>query len=94
MSKRGYITRYLSLMKRIKARPYSTYEELRDFMEREIEFLQMQDDTLSIGFSKRTLQRDLREIRNLFGIDIVSGLTLSTRKAKRGITSVTLRAKT
>jgi proteasome accessory factor B len=70
MSKRGYITRYLSLMKRIKARPYSTYEELRDFMEREIEFLQMQDDTLTIGFSKRTLQRDLREIRNLFGIDI------------------------
>jgi hypothetical protein len=70
MSKRGYIIRYLSLMKRIKARPYSTYEELRDFMEREIEFLQMQDDTLSIGFSKRTLQRDLREIRNLFGIDI------------------------
>ena len=30
----------------------------------------MQDDTLSIGFSKRTLQRDIREIRNTFGIDI------------------------
>jgi predicted DNA-binding transcriptional regulator YafY len=30
----------------------------------------MQDDTLEIGFSKRTLQRDIREIRNNFGIDI------------------------
>ena len=30
----------------------------------------MQDDTLNIGFSKRTLQRDIREIRNTFGIDI------------------------
>lgn len=30
----------------------------------------MQDDTLIMGFSKRTLQRDIREIRTLFGIDI------------------------
>jgi predicted DNA-binding transcriptional regulator YafY len=30
----------------------------------------MRDDTLTIGFSKRTLQRDIREIRNIFGIDI------------------------
>jgi predicted DNA-binding transcriptional regulator YafY len=30
----------------------------------------MQDDNLQIGFSKRTLQRDLKEIRNVFGIDI------------------------
>jgi len=35
-----------------------------------MEFLQMQDDRLNMGFSKRTLQRDIREIRNLFGIDI------------------------
>lgn len=30
----------------------------------------MQDDNLQIGLSKRTLQRDLKEIRNNFGIDI------------------------
>ncbi|MCU0460531.1 MAG: WYL domain-containing protein [Bacteroidales bacterium] len=30
----------------------------------------MRDDNLSIGFSKRTFQRDIREIRNIFGIDI------------------------
>ena len=31
----------------------------------------MQDDTLDIGFSLRTLQRDKKEIRNIFGIDVV-----------------------
>jgi len=30
----------------------------------------MNDDSLTIAFSKRTLQRDLSEIRNLFGVDI------------------------
>jgi len=35
-----------------------------------MEFLYLQDDTLNLGFSKRTFQRDLREIRNLFGLDI------------------------
>ena len=39
-------------------------------MEHQFDFLQMQDDTLSVGFSQRTFQRDLKEIRNLFGIDI------------------------
>jgi len=32
--------------------------------------LQMQDDTLNVGFSKRTFQRDIKEIRNIFGVDI------------------------
>jgi DNA mismatch repair ATPase MutL len=34
------------------------------------EDVKMQDESLNIGFSKRTLQRDLKEIRNVFGIDI------------------------
>ncbi len=42
---------------------------MQSYIEKEVGFLQMQDDTLSIGFSKRTLQRDLKEIRSLFGID-------------------------
>lgn len=70
MSKRGYISRYMLIIKRLKAKPYSSYEDLKSYIEDQVEFLQMQDDTLEIGFSKRTLQRDLREIRNNFGIDI------------------------
>ena len=43
MSKRGYISRYLLILK---------------------------NDSLEINFSKRTLQRDIKEIRSLFGVDI------------------------
>lgn len=70
MSKRGYISRYLLILKKLKVKPYSTYEELQTYIENQFAYLQMQDDTLNIGFSKRTLQRDLKEIRNVFGIDI------------------------
>ena len=70
MSKRGYISRYLLILKKLKVKPYSTYEELQIYIENQFDFLQMQDDTLNVGFSKRTLQRDIKEIRNVFGIDI------------------------
>ncbi len=70
MSKRGYISRYLLILKKLKVKPYSTYEELQIYIENQFDYLQMQDDTLNIGFSKRTLQRDIKEIRNVFGIDI------------------------
>ena len=70
MSKRGYISRYLLIIKKLKTKPYSTYEELQGYFENQLDYLQMLDDNLNIGFSKRTLQRDIREIRNVFGIDI------------------------
>lgn len=70
MSKRGYISRYLLILKKLKVKPYSTYEELQAYIENQFDYLQMQDDNLQVGFSKRTLQRDIKEIRNVFGIDI------------------------
>jgi predicted DNA-binding transcriptional regulator YafY len=70
MSKRGYISRYLLILKKLKAKPYSAYEELESYMVKQFDYMQIQDETLTIGFSKRTLQRDIKEIRNAFGIDI------------------------
>ena len=70
MSKRGYISRYLLIIKKLKVKPYSSYTELRDYIKSQFDYLQILDDSLYIGFSKRTLQRDIREIRNLFGLDI------------------------
>lgn len=70
MSKRGYISRYLLILKKLKVKPYSTYEELLAYIENNVDYLLMQDGNLQIGFSKRTLQRDIKEIRDLFGIDI------------------------
>ena len=70
MSKRGYISRYMMILKKLKSKPYSSFEEITTYIENQKDYLQMSDDTLNIGFSKRTLQRDLKEIRNIFGIDI------------------------
>ena len=70
MSKRGYISRYMLIVKKLKAKPYSTYLELQSYIDKQFEYDQMQDETLNIGFSQRTLQRDIREIHDLFGINI------------------------
>ena len=70
MSKRGYISRYMLIIKRLKAKPFQSVDELQAYIESQLEYLRMQDDTLSIGNSERTLKRDFREIKNLFGIDI------------------------
>ncbi len=70
MSKRGYISRYLLLIKKLKVKPYSSFEELEQYIIDQNDILQLQDEDLIIGFSKRTLQRDLKEIRSVFGIDI------------------------
>jgi len=70
MSKRAFISRYLLIIKKIKAKPYATSAELQSYIEKQMDQLQMQDDTLNMGISKRTLQRDIRDIKNLFGVDI------------------------
>ena len=70
MSKQGYIARYFNIRK-LSQQKYCSYEDLERFLEREFEMLQLQDDTLEFNFSKRTLQRDIREIRNILGIDIM-----------------------
>lgn len=70
MSKQSYISRYLLIIKKLKAKPHSTYQELQGYIEKQVEYLKMKDERIGIGFSKRTLQRDIREIRNIFGIDI------------------------
>lgn len=71
MSKRGYISRYALILKKLKAKPYTSYEELSAYINNQLDYLQMHDDDLQMGFSKRTFQRDMKEIRNVFGVDIV-----------------------
>lgn len=70
MSKRAYITRYQLILNKLKSKPYCTLEEIQQFVTRQLEYRQEQDDTLKIGFSSRTFQRDIREIRSSFGVDI------------------------
>lgn len=70
MSKRAYISRYLLILKKLKVKPYSTYLEIQAYIENQFEYMQMLDEDFQIGSSKRTLQRDITEIRNVFGVDI------------------------
>ena len=64
MAKREYIQRHLLIARRLKAKP-STYEEIKDFLIQEQE---VTGDNFSI--SKRTLQRDFRDINSIYGIEI------------------------
>jgi predicted DNA-binding transcriptional regulator YafY len=70
MSKRGYISRYSLILKKLQAKPYSTYDELESYIDKQFDYLRANDESLNLGFSKRTLQRDIKEIRQTFGIDI------------------------
>ena len=70
MSKIAYLTRYSLIIRKLKRKPNSTYEEIAEFIQREQEFLRIQDEDLYIPFSLRTLQRDIRDIRNIMGIEI------------------------
>lgn len=70
MSKRAYIFRYLIIIKKLKAKPYLTSDELQAHLEKQLDNLLLQDDLLNMGISKRTLQRDFKDIRNLFGVNI------------------------
>jgi len=64
MSKREYFLRYSLLIKRLQ-RGHATFQEISNYLDRESELL---DCNLTI--SKRTFQRDLIEIQDIFQIDI------------------------
>lgn len=70
MSKRGYLSRYMLIVKKLKAKPYSSYEDIQNYLDTRLDYMQIQDESLNMGFSKRTLQRDIREIYQIFGIQI------------------------
>ena len=70
MSKKGYFSRFNLLIKKLQAKPYCSFAELQEYIENQLRYLQLRDETLDIGFSKRTLQRDIKEMRNIFGVEI------------------------
>lgn len=70
MSKLGYISRYMLILKKLKQKPYATVAEIQSYIDYRLEFIQERDGKLGMGSSKRTLQRDFREIEKLFSINI------------------------
>ncbi len=64
MSKKEYLWRYLLIIKKLKKYPV-TWKDIRQYLKTESEIQDHRFDT-----SLRTFQRDLKEIRSIFGIDI------------------------
>jgi predicted DNA-binding transcriptional regulator YafY len=64
MAKREFLLRYLLIIKRLQ-KGSANFKELSDYLDKQSE---IQD--LDLRISKRTLQRDIIEIRSLFSIDI------------------------
>ncbi len=70
MSKLSFLSRYFLIVKRLKAKPYSSLEELQAYIERQGELLQTRVENLEVTFSQRTFQRDVKDIKELFGFSI------------------------
>lgn len=68
MSKAGYFQRYLLIIRKIKNNRFISLNELINIVEKEIAIY---EDTDSLGLSKRTIQRDFDDIRDIFKIDIM-----------------------
>ena len=67
MSKQGYIQRYLLIIRLIRNNRYISLPELIRKVEDGLVYF---DDTEDIGVSRRTILRDLKEIRSGLGISI------------------------
>ncbi len=65
MKKDFYLTRYALIIKRLERSP-ATYPEIEDYLLNSFEF----QDAKIAGYSIRTLQRDIKDIANLFNFDI------------------------
>ena len=71
MSKRAFISRYWLIYRKLKTTPYTSFNELSSYLQSQVFQLQLDDDLLELNFSIRTFQRDLRELKNLFGIEVL-----------------------
>ncbi|HBS86259.1 MAG TPA: WYL domain-containing protein [Bacteroidales bacterium] len=65
MSKQSYILRYLLIVRKLRSFRVLTFEDLYSKLQLESEI-----HGFDLKMSKRTFQRDLREINSLFGIEI------------------------
>lgn len=66
MSKRGYTMRYLLIVRYLQKHPYATGKEILDFLQGESELHEMSE----LAISRRTLTRDITDIKITFGIGI------------------------
>ncbi len=70
MSQQEAVSRYNLIIKKLRKQP-ATFNEISDFLARESEF-----EGYNFNISKRTFQRDIKDIRAIYKIDIVHDSTI------------------
>ncbi len=65
MAKRDHFLRYIGIINKLRHHGPATYEEIMDYLDMQSEIRDFRPD-----MSKRTFQRDIREIASLFNIEI------------------------
>ena len=70
MSVSSTIARYLLIVKKLKQQKYSTKDEISVFLQDQLPFLKNRDQNISMATSSRTLDRDIEDLRRIFGLDI------------------------
>jgi proteasome accessory factor B len=70
MSKKGFVSRYLLVIQLIRDRSFVSYDEIRDEVLKKQDWFDFNETDILLDFSKRTLQRDIKDIKDIFGIDI------------------------
>jgi predicted DNA-binding transcriptional regulator YafY len=65
MAKQDYIFRHLTIIKKLRNSKEATFNEIREYLKRESEFLERR-----FSLSIRTFERDRNEIHTLYNVDI------------------------
>lgn len=65
------IFRQRTLLAFLKRQPYARFREIQQHVDRKLEEQYLRDDRTKTGFSKRTFERDLKDIADLYGAEIV-----------------------
>lgn len=70
MSKKTFFQRTKSIIKKLNTQKYASYESIEQYIEREMELLGHDIGDEDWSYSKRTFQRDIKEISEVWGIEI------------------------
>jgi len=70
MAKKDFFQRYKSILKLLSNKKYATYEEIYSYLLKELRFINGYNEEIELSFSKRTFQRDIKEIEQIWGFVI------------------------
>ncbi len=70
MSKQSYLYRYSLIINKLKENNYIPFEELKSYINNKLEEMDLIDGSKN-SYSIRTFQRDKKEIKSLFGFEIL-----------------------